>query len=219
MKLSIKKLIIFLVLIALFVGAYMAVKSNLKDKYVTHTISQNSKIPDFTLLNVNYKEVNLYNELKKGPVVLSFYRGGWCPICNIQLRHYQQNLDRIEAFGAQLIAVSPELPVNAQLTTLRHHLKFEVLHDKNNNVARKLGLLWTMPERSRENFVSWLKKTTGKTLKDFNGQKDFKLPVPATLVIDQNGIVDYAFIDINYRNRADLEDILESLKNITGYGR
>jgi peroxiredoxin len=169
------------------------------------------KAPMFILPDTQNHLVSLKRELKKGPVILSFYRGGWCPVCNLQLRAYQERIDEIKSFGAQLIAVSPEMPTKAQLTLVRNKLNFEVLHDHNNNLAKQYGIIWKVPNAKREDFSSWLENTTGKSLLDFNGYNSYELPIPATFVINEEGVIIYMFKDEDYTRRADIDDILEVL--------
>lgn len=178
------------------------------------SLSVGDKAGDFTLPNANGNKVRLYEVLKIGPVVLSFYRGGWCPICSNQLRGLQKILPEIEGLGAQLIAVSPEPPTYVEATRVKDLLTFEVLSDKGNGLAKQYGILWTVPEQHREELDAWLKESTGKTLADYNDQKGYELPVPATFVINKDGTVIYAFKEVNYALRANPEDILQALRSI-----
>lgn len=172
------------------------------------------KAPDFTLPDANGNPKNLYEFLKEGPVILSFYRGGWCPVCNDQLYAYQQILPEFEELGAQLVAVSPEKPQSAQDTASKNYITFEVLSDEGNKISRLYDLLWTVPEDKRPEFSQWLKGETGKTLEEFNGVDNYELPIPATFVIAQDGTVVFVFKDEDYTKRAKNEDIMEALKNL-----
>lgn len=178
------------------------------------TITIGTKAPDFTLPNANGKKRTLSELLEDGPVILSFYRGGWCPFCNDQLYAYQQILPEFEELGAQLVAITPEKPESVQDTASRNFLTFEVLSDAGNEIARAYDLIWTVPEDQRAGFSKWLKGETGKTLAEFNGIDSYELPVPATFVIAQNGTVAYVFRDEDYKQRAQNEDIIEALQNL-----
>lgn len=182
--------------------------------YAQGTIGVGSKAPDFTLPNANGESVTLSKLLEKGPVVVSFYRGGWCPYCNEQLQSYQAILPEFDTLGAQLVAISPEKPEGANDTAIKNELTFEVLSDHNNQVARDYDLIWTVPEEKREGFSDWLKGATGQTLGQINGVESNELPIPATLVIDQNRVVKYIFKDEDYKNRADNKKIIETLREI-----
>ena len=178
------------------------------------TVTIGSKAPDFTLPNANGDMRTLSDLLKAGPIVLSFYRGGWCPFCNDQLYAYQQILPEFQELGAELVAISPEKPESAQDTALKNEVAFEILSDEGNKITRLYDLLWTVPEEKREGFSAWLKGETGKTLAEFNGVGDYELPIPATFVIAQDGTVVYVFKDEDYKKRADVANIIEALENL-----
>lgn len=173
-----------------------------------------SKAPDFELPNAEGDLRRLSDMLDRGPVVLSFYRGGWCPYCNDQLYAYQQILPEFQDLGAELVAISPETPQSAQDTAVKQELEYEVLSDEGNVVTRQYDLLWTVPEEKREGFSEWLQGETGKTLAEFNGIGEYELPIPATFVIAQDGTVVYVFKDEDYKKRADIDDILAALENL-----
>lgn len=177
------------------------------------SLATGDKIANFTLPSISGSNVTLYDLLKEKNVVLTFYRGGWCPICNIQLQDYQSNIT-LHNLNAILVAISPETIPNAKETAGNNQLMFHVLVDHDNVLARKLGILWEIPNLDRAGFEKWLQESTGKTLQEFNGQETYNLPIPATFVINQDGIVTYSFKDINYKNRAKAEDIITALKAI-----
>lgn len=178
-------------------------------------IGMDSIAPEFKLPNAEGEIKSLSEFLETGPVILSFYRGGWCPFCNDQLYAYQQILPEFEELGAQLVAISPEKPESVQDTTSKNYVTFEVLTDEGNHIARAYDLLWTVPEDAREKFSTWLKGETGKTLAEFNGIDNYELPIPATFVIAQDGTIVYMFKDEDYKQRAKNEDILKALEHIT----
>ncbi len=178
-----------------------------------YSINLGDKAPDFTLPNAHGEEKSLSDFLKDGPVILSFYRGGWCPICNEQLQTYQQDLQSFKDLGAQLVAISPEKPESAQDTATRHSLQFEVLSDKGNEVARLYDVVWSVPEDSREQFDQWLVDTYGKALVDFNGLDSYELPIPATFIIRPDGKIAFLFRDQNAQNRVKNTDLVTALKN------
>ncbi|WP_411827502.1 peroxiredoxin-like family protein [Luteolibacter sp. AS25] len=168
------------------------------------------KAPDFTLKNASGKEVKLSEMLKDGPVVLTWYRGGWCPYCNIAMAAFQQKLPEIEATGAQLVALTPELPDHSKDTKKENNLEFEVLTDLNHQVADQYGLVFELtPE------VAELYKPKNDLIK-FNGEDAGarKLPLAATYVIDQEGIIRWAFLNANYRERAEPSEVVEFLKEM-----
>jgi peroxiredoxin len=166
-------------------------------------------IPDVTLPNATGQSVNLGDLLKTGPVVIAFYRGGWCPYCNLELRALQQALPQIQSQGATLVAISPQTPDNSLSTAEKHNLDFEVLSDGGNQVARQFGLVFTVPEPLRPIYQSF-----GIDLPASNGDQTFELPIPATYVVGRDGTIVQAFVNVDYRQRQEPEDIIQALKNL-----
>ena len=163
---------------------------------------------DFSLPNATGKTIQLSEVLAEGPVVLTWYRGGWCPYCNLQLRALQQSLPEINAQGAQLIALTPELPDNSLNTQEKNELTFEVLTDQDNAVAREYGLVCKLtPE------VSVYYKDAFD-LEVYNGNTSDELPLAATYVIGQDGTIQYAFLSADYRERAEPADLIKALKSL-----
>lgn len=165
--------------------------------------------PDFTLTGALGETANLASMLRDGPVVISFYRGGWCPYCNLELRALQSVLPGIRARGAQLVAISPELPDESLSTRERNALAFPVLSDRGSRVARGYGIAFDLAEDLRPIYTQF-----GHALPDRNGGEDWVLPVPATFVIANSGIVRLAFVDTDYRNRLEPEAVLRALDSI-----
>jgi len=167
------------------------------------------KIPSFSLPNVKGETITSAELLNRGPLVLSFYRGGWWPYCNLELRALQLVLPEIESFGAQLVAVSPNLPDKSLSAAEKNDLTFEVLSDVRNHVAREFGLLFTLAENLRPIYESF-----GIDIPAFNGDDSFELPMPATYVIDTNGIITHVFVDPDYTRRLEPTEIVEIIKNM-----
>ncbi len=163
--------------------------------------------PDFTLPGVDGEQVSLAKLLTDGPVVLAFYRGGWCPYCNLELRALQAALADITAAGATLVAISPQLPDNSLSTAEKLELAFPVLSDVGNVVAREYGLVFSLPEDLRSVYDGF-----GIDLPAANGDQTFELPVPATFVIGRDGSVAWRFVDPDYTHRGDPADVLAALK-------
>ncbi|MCB9975387.1 MAG: AhpC/TSA family protein [Rhodospirillales bacterium] len=181
-------------------------------------VTVGSAAPIFVLPDVRGGEVSLPGLLTEGPVVLSFYRGSWCPYCNDQLYGFQEVLPEIEKLGAKLVAVSPELPESAMDMALKKQLTFHVLHDQNNAIARTYGLIWPVPDDKRAWLDGKLKEKHGKNLAEFNGIETYELPIPATFVINSDGTIVYLFKDPDYTKRADNKDILAALKTLSEAG-
>jgi len=149
--------------------------------------------------------VTLYDELKKGPVILMWYRGGWCPYCNLTLKAMQDMLPQFEAGGAELVALTPELPDKSMSTAEKNALAFEVLTDKDNTVTRDYGVVFKLTDDVKAYYDK------GFGLSEYNGNGKGELPLGATFVIGTNGIVTYAFLDADYRNRAEPIEVLNAL--------
>ncbi|KST65201.1 peroxiredoxin-like family protein [Mastigocoleus testarum] len=167
------------------------------------------KVPDFSLPNATGKRVNLQKQLQLGPVVISFYRGQWCPYCNLELRAFQKRLPEIQALGASLIAISPQTPDNSLSTVEKNELTFEVLSDVGNHIARQFGLIFTLPEDLRPIY-----ETFGIDLPAHNGDKTFELPIPATYVIASDGTIVLSFVNADYTQRLEPQEVINTLQKV-----
>lgn len=165
--------------------------------------------PDFTLPDVQGAPVTLSKLRASGPVVLTFYRGEWCPYCNVQLRAYQNILPEIQALGATLVAVSPQTPDHALSMIEKQGLAFPVLTDSGNQVARRYGLVFTTDEAFRP-----LYQSIGADLPAFNGDSSWELPMPGTFIIAPNGIVRLASVEADFTRRLEGETILTGLRDL-----
>jgi len=168
------------------------------------------KAPDFTLKDSKGKDVQLATLLKDGPVVLTWYRGGWCPYCNIALAALQSELPEIKKAGAQLVALTPELPDKSLDTQQKNKLEFEVLTDLNHKVADSYGLVFKLTPKVRDLYKGFF------DINEFNGKDagDDTLPLAATYIIDQDSTIRWAFLKADYRQRAEPSEIVEFLKSM-----
>ena len=174
-----------------------------------NALAAGEMVPDFTLPNVTGDPVTLSDMLNKGPVVLNFYRGGWCPFCNLELQALQARLPEIKALGATLVGISPETPDNSLTAIEKHQLEFEVLSDVGNKTARKFGLLFTVYEEMRPLYLKW-----GLDVPAVNGDDSWELPVPATYVIDRNAVVHAAHVDKDYTKRMEPDEVIAALQEL-----
>jgi peroxiredoxin len=163
--------------------------------------------PDFSLPDARGNPVSLSELLRLGPVAIAFYRGGWCPYCNLQLRAYQEILPQITASGARLVAISPQLPDGSLGTAEANELTFDVLSDVGNVAASRFGLVYALPEELRAAL-----RSNNKALPGINGDESWELPVPATYVVAPDGRVALAHVEVDYRRRLEPEAILAALK-------
>lgn len=166
------------------------------------------KVKNFSLANHNGENIELADLLKKGPVIISFYRGGWCPYCNLELKALNDYLPQFKTQSAQLIAISPQLPDETLSTAQKNDLEFDVLSDVSNKVAEQFGLLFTLDERIQALYTQF-----GIDFEHYYGDKSFKLPLPATYVINQEGVITYAFLSEDYTLRAEPIDVMTALES------
>ncbi len=174
---------------------------------VDNSLKVGEKAPDFELPDPTGKRVKLSALLANGPVVLNFYRGEWCPYCNLEIRALQQLLPEFQQAGAQVVAISPELPNNSLTMQEKHELSFPVLSDVGNGVARDYGLVFSLDASLRPLYQGF-----GIDIPAHNGDESYDLPVPATYVVDATGTVRYAYANADYTLRAEPAEVLAAVK-------
>src|SRR5258708_11005088 len=138
--------------------------------------------PDFTLLDARGTAVKLSHLLEQGPVVMTFYRGAWCPYCHLTLRAYQKALPQLQAGGATLVAISPQTPHHSRALAEKQELTFALLSDTGNQVARPFGRVFTIDEAVRGAY-----KQVGADLPAFNGDTSLELPMAGNFFVDHTG--------------------------------
>ena len=166
--------------------------------------------PDFALPDVDGKTISLAELLKSGPLVLSFYRGVWCPYCNLDLQALQKALPQIEGLGARLIAVSPQTAANTRRSVRENNISFPILSDPGNEVALQFGLRFTLPDYLQDLY----KNTFKNDLAVNNGEPSWTLPMPARYVIGQDGVIAYAEVNPDYTQRPDPSELLPVLQQL-----
>ncbi|PWK14885.1 peroxiredoxin-like family protein [Tumebacillus permanentifrigoris] len=164
---------------------------------------------DFLLTDALGTQVRLSDEWKKGPVILQFYRGSWCPYCNMQLLAYQKILPDIHRLGAQLIAISPQSPDNTLSQQEKLELRFHVLSDTRGIVASKFNLLYDVPD-----YLIEMYKQFPLDLAEYNASDRWILPVPATIMIDEQGIVRYSYVNPDFTVRLEPSELLYQLESL-----
>jgi peroxiredoxin len=165
-----------------------------------------AQAPRFNLPSATGQTLALDDLLNDGPVVLTFYRGAWCPYCNIALRSLQQHHEAITARGARLVAVSPQIPDESLTLTEKHDLAFDVLSDIGSDTAKQYGLAFDLPDD-----LAAVYDKLGFDLQRVNDGHPRTLPLPATYVIDRTGAIRWAFVDTDYTTRAEPADIIATL--------
>lgn len=164
--------------------------------------------PSFVLPDAMGRQVRLSELLARGPVVMVWYRGGWCPYCNIQLQAMQEVLPELEAAGGTLVAISPERPDESMSTKEQNELDFVVLSDLGNRAAAAYGLAFTLPGPVAEAYQK------GFDLHRHNMDTSNRLPLAATYVVDQDGVISWAQVDADYRKRAEPAEIVAHLRSM-----
>ena len=150
--------------------------------------------------------------LARGPLVVSFYRGVWCPYCNMELQALEAFLPQIREQGGALVAISPQSAANSRKSARQNGLSFPILSDQGNEVAAAFGLRYHLPD-----YLIELYKQLGNDLPLVNGEPSWTLPIPARYVIGQDGVIRYAEVNADYTRRPEPEDMLPALR--AGGGR
>lgn len=165
--------------------------------------------PVFTLPDATRRPISLVTLRQSGPVVVTFYRGQWCPYCDLQLRAYQEVLPRIRALSATLVAISPQTPDESLTTVERKQLEFHVLSDAGNTVARAWGLVWKVGAS-----LDAVHKASGVDLAKSNGDASNELPVPATFIVEPSGRIAFAHYDPDWSARLEPSTLLAALEKV-----
>ncbi|WP_298420969.1 peroxiredoxin-like family protein [uncultured Kordia sp.] len=183
-----------------------AIDDLVASEMIQKALKTGDQLPEIVLGNALGNQVNVNDILKESKVVIAFYRGNWCPYCNIQLRALQQAVPEFEAKGAKLVVIGPELPDNSLTTTEKNELTFEVLSDIDMIVVRSMNLVYQLPTALQELYEKF-----GIDLETNQGNENQELPIAATYVVEQNGTISYHFLEEDYKLRADPQDILNVL--------
>lgn len=181
---------------------------------VARALTTGDLAPDFELSNAKGQMTALRDLLKRGPIILSFYRGLWCPYCNLELRAYQRVLADIRALDADLVAISPQTADRSTATAVQNELEFEVLSDHRNEVAARFGIAYAVPE-----VVRAITEKFGHHLPDYNGSDDWRLPISATYVIVPDRHIILADVDPDFRTRLEPAQALAALQRLAASRR
>ncbi len=172
-----------------------------------NALNVGDKVPEIKLPNAIGKEVSLYKTLEHNDfAVINFYRGAWCAYCNFELKALQERYEELKNLGAKLIAISPQSPDASLSTQEKHDLKFEVLSDTNNVVAKKYGLVFSLAEEIRPIYLSF-----GIDIPSANAEDSYEIPMPATYVVNKNKEIIFAFINEDYTKRCEPQAIIDAI--------
>lgn len=168
------------------------------------TAKPGQKLPDFSLTNATGKTVTRDELLSQGAVLITFYRGGWCPFCNIALHGLQEHLSEFTAKGVRLVAISPELPDQTLTTKEKNELQFDVLSDVGNTFAHALGIVWKMPQYLKPILAGF-----GNDIDARHGDDKFEVPVPTNILVDKEGTIRNIFVEPDYTKRLEPSTAVE----------
>jgi len=174
-----------------------------------HILPVGAQAPEFELLNFTGKPIKLSDLLSFGPVVLKFFRGRWCPYCTTELEAWSRLYDALRAKGALLAAISPQSPRQNDFLVQQHVLPFPVLSDPGCRLAAQFGLSWELPEPLREQYRSIL-----VNLPYINEDESWRLPLPATYVVDVTGRIAFAEAHADFRVRPEPAEVLAALDTL-----
>ena len=168
------------------------------------------KAPQFTLKDADGAPVSSTDLLSRGPLIVTFYRGAWCPYCNMELQALEAALPSFRARGAMLAAISPQTAANSRKSIRNNNLTYPILSDPGNETANGFGLRFTLPD-----YLVALYKGMKNDLPAFNGDPSWTLPMPARYVVRSDGFIAYAEVNADYTRRPDPEDLLPALERLS----
>lgn len=182
--------------------------NELKTQQLSKSAIQNGKVlPNFNLPNINGNQVSL-SDYNSEFLIVSFYRGGWCPFCNLELKALQSILPQLQDLNTDLIAISPETPDHSLTTSEKNELTFTVLSDIDNVYAKSIGLVFQLPQDLRTVYHSF-----NINVDNHNGNKDYELPMPGTFILNKQREIIHSFVPEDYTERLDPEEILTVLNS------
>jgi peroxiredoxin len=167
------------------------------------------RAPTFELADPDGRRVSSADLLARGPLVVTFYRGIWCPYCNMDLQAIEATAAEIRATGASLVAISPQAPANSRRSQRENHLSFPILGDPQAQVADAFGLRFRLPD-----YLVEIYSGLGVNLAAINDDPSWSLPMPARFVIGRDGIIAYAEVNPDYTRRPDPEELLPVLRRL-----
>lgn len=169
---------------------------------VQESVKKGAKVPSFEVGGKNISEY--YND---GTIIISFYRGSWCPYCMMQLKEFENYYGEIQKKGGKLIVLAPDTKKVIAKTKRDHKLSFPIYADKDNAIAKKFGLAFKLGDKLKEVYTKF-----GIDLEKNQGNENFELPLPGTYVVNSEGQIIYAFADADYTKRAEPKDLLKYLE-------
>ncbi len=181
-----------------------------KESVKKNTLREGKTIPEFELKDTEGNVVKSSQLLKNRPLIISFYRGGWCPFCCLELRCMQEIYPEVKSLGAEIVAISPQIKEFSRKTKQENGIDFPVLSDIDNRVARTFGLIFELIKH----IANIYRLNFDLDLKAINGNEDYEFPIPATYIVKQDGTIHYSFIDADYMNRLEPKVLIDKLKEL-----
>jgi len=174
-----------------------------------HARKPGEAAPRFELENTKGEQVALNDLLRKGPVVINFYRGVWCPYCNLELKAWDRAMPEVRALGAELVSISPNLREKSAAFVAENPFDFKILSDRNNRVAKEYGLVFELARELRPIYEKF-----GINLPEYDGNERYELPMPATYVVASDGIIRHAFVNADYTQRMEPDEVITILQGM-----
>ena len=181
------------------------IKSN---RLKENALQMGDTIPDFSLRNINGNTIQLSDVHQSKFLILNFYRGGWCPYCNMELRAYERLKKNFEELGVNIVAISAEIPQLAAQTTQKNAITFPVLTDVDAQFMKKVGIVFQLNEKTKKDYVGF-----GMDFTQIHENENFELPVPAVYVINKDMEIVFVYFEADYMRRIEPEQVLSIIKN------
>jgi peroxiredoxin len=172
-----------------------------------HALKPGDIAPDFSLCDGDAMHWRSEDLLRNGPLVMVFYRGRWCAYCNTQLAALREIHSQVAAVGASLVAISPQTEKHTYMTRDMHKLRFPVLRDPGNGLARKFGLAWRLSPELQQMYEAIMTR-----LPRYNGEESWELPLTATYIVQPSGAISFMRVDVDWRQRPEPEELVSILR-------
>ena len=196
-----------LVLVISILATHLSMAQPYRSASQAQGLSTGVKAPDFQAIDSKGNIFKLEEALKEGPVVIVFYRGHWCPVCNRHLNQLQDSLEVIQQAGARVVAISPEKPYNLEKTAEKTDSRFSLLYDEGYRISDAFDITFRPGSLDRIMYNTFLRAN----LKNAHSDDSQQLPIPATFVIGQDGKIVWRHFDPDYKKRASVQEIMEAL--------
>lgn len=176
---------------------------------VENALKVGDTLPNGQLTSINGEQVSIEQLIDGKPLVISFYRGGWCPYCVLELKGLQEIAEDVRELGANIIAMTPENVEHVKETKQKNKVLFDIFSDDASQFAKQLGLVFTLPKSLQELYL-----TFGLDVQKHNGESKFELPIPTTIIVKPNREIVYLFADGDYTKRSEPAKLLKVLKSL-----